>query len=461
MKTSLSIKSIIILVLPYFFISCSNEHKREFTNNPSLSFPTAEGSGAITKGGRGGEVIEVTNLNSNGEGSLREACESNSTRTVVFRVGGTIDLKGKDIEILNSNITIAGQTATGDGIQIKNGGIRVIANEVIIRYLRIRPGPAKANTDALCISSKDRHHRQKNIIVDHVSTSWSVDENVDAGSFSDNITIQWSIIAEGLHNSIHKEGAHSRGLMVTEDSRNITLHHNLFYRNLKRNPLIQSSDADIVNNVMVNLDRQIFIQPFKGKIQVNIVGNYFRSKSGKHAPIRVYDYNKGYDNKSAIYYKDNYDKKYRPDSTYPQTTIREFQFDTKKVDNIDGHITDKKDRYPFVKVKTQNPQEAYRLVLDSVGANYPIRDSVDLRIINEVKSGKPPKFFINNPSDIGGWAKLKSSKAPKDSDHDGMPDNWERDKGLNPKNSLDRNKKNLSPEGYTNLEVYLNGLVKK
>ena len=132
-----------------------------------LSFPMAEGSGAHSIGGRGGRVIEVTNLNSSGVGSFREACEASGKRVVVFRVGGTIDLKGRDIIIDDDYITIAGQTATGDGIQIKRGGLVIRANEVIIRYLRLRLGDVAVGgaVDALSIGAPNRQERKKNIIM--------------------------------------------------------------------------------------------------------------------------------------------------------------------------------------------------------------------------------------------------------------------------------------------------------
>ncbi len=423
-----------------------------------LAFPTAEGGGANSVGGRGGDVIEVTNLNSKGEGSLRFACEANGTRTVVFRVGGTVDLGGEDIVIKNDNITIAGQTATGDGIQIKNGGLVVNASEVVIRYLRLRPGPAYPDVDALSIASPSRHERKKNIIIDHISAFWGIDETVDSGSFNDNITVQWSIIAEGLHDSIHREGKHSRGIMITEDSRNITLHHNLIYRNYKRNPLIQSSDADVVNNIIVNPQYQVYIQPFKGAVRANFIGNYFRSYRHKRPPIRVFDYNKGYDANSGVYCRDNYDVHFRPDENRTETDIRVLHFSD--TNDSDGHIKDMSRPYPFASVDTQSVHKAYELVLANVGANYPKRDEADRRVINLVKSGKAPKTFVDSPLDVGGWPKLSKGVAPIDSDHDGMPDSWERDNGLNPNDKEDRNGKSLSSIGYTNLEVYLNGLLK-
>ena len=440
------------------------------------AFPTAEGSGAKTVGGRGGRVIEVTNLNASGAGSFKEACEAEGKRTIVFRVGGTIDLNGAEIIIRNDYLTIAGQTAPGEGIQLKNGGISIRANEVIVRYLRIRPGPADTMIDALNIVSPSRHDRKKNVIIDHVSAFWGIDETMNAGSFFNNVTMQWSIIAEGLHCSIYDNAgvreswrpcnqidgrdrwAHSRGSMVNSDSRDITYHHNLIYRNYKRNPLIQSSDGNIINNVIVNYQYQVYVEPFEEKVRANFIGNYFRSYLHIRPPIRVYDLNKGYDGKSGVYYKDNYDLKFRPNSTYAENSIRILH---KKSDTKgDGHIHDRLEAYHFDPVKVEPVQEAYISVLKGVGANYPKRDSADKRVIAFVRSGKAPKTLINHPSEVGGWPTIKGGKPLSDGDHDGIPDGWERSHGLNPHNIADGTLKTLSSLGYTNLEVYLNNLVK-
>lgn len=466
-------QTVLIFIFTFLFLTvgyCSS--KKE---NSLLAFPSAEGSGAMSVGGRGGIVVEVTNLNADGEGSFKDACERNGSRTVVFRVGGTIDLGAKNINIFHDNITIAGQTALGDGIQIKNGGINIQASEVIVRYLRIRPGPAHAGVDALTIASPNRHNRKKNIIIDHLSTFWGVDETMDSGSFSDNITIQWTIIAEGLHASIYTNNGkkenwnsygtidnkavwrHSRGVMITENSHNISLHHNLIFNNYKRNPLIQSSDVDFVNNVVVNYQYQGYVQPFKGKVEANFIGNYFRSYIHNRPPIRVFDYNRGYDGNSSIYYKDNYDSVFRPSSTQAETDIRILHINKKKID-LDGHVSDREKPFPFLSVHTQPVHIAYTLVLENVGTNYPKRDSVDQRVISFIKSGKAPKEFVNHPKDVGGWAKLPSRTFSCDSDHDGIPDKWEKKHGLNPHNILDGNEKGLSSLGYTNLEIYLNSL---
>jgi len=406
-------------------------------------------------------VLFVTNLNAEGKGSLREACEANTPRTVIFRIGGTIDLKGKNIVIRNDNITIAGQTATGDGIQIKNGGISIKASEVIIRYLRIRPGPTDTMGDALNVKSPNRYTRKQNIIIDHISAFWGEDETLDGGSFSDNVTIQWSIIAEGLHCSGYtNQGkgeswkpckknvwAHSRGSMITSDSRNISFHHNLIYRNYKRNPLIQSSDADVVNNVIVNYQYQAFIQPFMAKVQVNFIGNYFRSYIHKRPPIRVFNYNKGYDQNSSIYYKDNYDAVFRAKNNQPETDIRVIHSNKNK-NNLDGEVKDKLTPHLFEPIKIQPVHIAYNFVLNNVGANYPKRDWVDQRVIDFIRSGKAPKRLINHPDEVGGWPILQTGQSPRDNNNDGIPD------------VLEEKYKNLSKKfGYTSLEMYLNSLV--
>lgn len=436
-----------------------------------LAFPSAEGEGKYTVGGRGGKVLFVTNLNASGAGSLRDACMANFPRTILFRTGGTIDLGGENIIIKNNNITIAGQSAPGDGIQIKNGGISIQASEVIIRYLRIRPGATPNNVDALNVKSPNRHIRKKNIMIDHVSAFWGEDETLNGGSFSDNVTVQWSIIAEGLNCSTYtnqgreeswipcKEDngksiwAHSRGSMITSDSRNITFHHNLLYRNYKRNPLIQSSDANVINNVMINHQYQTFVEPFSAPVHVNFIGNYFRSYVHKRPPIRVYNFNTGYDADSSIYYKDNYDKVFRANESQPETDIRIIHTKNTFKNAIQERITP----YQFTAINIEPVHVAYNSVLENVGANYPKRDSTDERVINFVKSEKAPRTLVNNPEEVGGWPILEKGKALEDTDNDGIPNQWEESHGLDSQDYQDAQSK--TNEGYTNLEIYLNSLL--
>jgi len=446
------------------------------------AFPGAEGGGAYTVGGRGGVVLEVTNLNSSGPGSFREACLTQGARTIVFRVGGTIDLDGDKIELYNDGVnnydslTIAGQTAPG-GIQLKNGTLNLEINEAIVRYVKFRLGPADENPTNLTTGAPTRYDRRRNIIFDHISAFWGVNKTIVLGGFTDNITIQWSIIAEGLHESVYTGPesyapyfvstgldttywAHSRGLMVQEISRNVSMHHNLLYDFYKRNPLVQSSDADVVNNVIVNKQYQTFVQPFKGQVRANFIGNYYRSSVHNRPPIRFWDYDQGWDGVSSCYYLDNYDAVFRPNPTDPETDIRILHLNASDP-GADGHISDKATPFTFnyTPISTQPVHTAYDLVLDNSGANFPSRDAADTRVVDAVLSGAAPSTFVNHPDEVGGWPTIIGGIPPMDTDHDGMPDSWETSNGLDPNSPSDRNLTNLSSLGYTNLEVYLNCLL--
>ena len=210
-----------------------------------LAFPGAEGYGKYTAGGRGGKVYEVTNLNDFGKGSLRAAVEAEGSRTVVFRVSGTIDLKS-NLTIRNPYITIAGQTAPGDGICIKRYPLSIGADEVIIRYIRVRLGD-ESGVDADAISSR----YNKNLIIDHVSASWSVDETMSI-YHNENVTVQWCLIAESLYQSNHIKGHHGFGGIW--GSNYSTYHHNLLAHHSSRNPRFASGcgNTDYRNNVLYN-----------------------------------------------------------------------------------------------------------------------------------------------------------------------------------------------------------------
>lgn len=207
-------KYILALFSLVFFSSILNAQK--------LAFPTAEGYGKYTVGGRGGTVYEVTNLNDSGVGSLRAAVEASGPRTVVFRVSGTINLT-KNLQINNPNITIAGQTAPGDGICLKKYPLIIAANQVIIRYLRVRLG-GESGDDSDAVSGRF----VSNVILDHISASWSVDETMSV-YHCENITIQWCLIAESMYNSNHVKGAH--GFAGIWGSNNSSYHHNLLAHN--------------------------------------------------------------------------------------------------------------------------------------------------------------------------------------------------------------------------------------
>lgn len=413
------------------------------------AFPEAEGFGGFTPGGRGGKVVFVTNLNDSGPGSLREACETEGPRIVIFRVSGTIELKSR-IKISKPYITIAGQTAPGDGICLKNYHLAIGTNDVVIRYLRFRLGDESgAEADSLSGGGC------KNVIIDHCSASWSVDECVSFYN-NENITIQWCLISESLRDSNHQKGPHGFGGIW--GGNNASYHHNLLAHHSSRNPRFASEqkNIDYRNNVIYNWG---YNSAYGGEGSiVNMVANYYKAgpATNKGKENRIVQIS---ENKSRWYIKDNYV------FGYPEITADNWNGGVhiaKDDVNLETIRADKP--FPSMLVETQTAEEAYKLVLVDAGANLPKRDSLDARIIEEVRTGTAKygetyagggKGIIDSPKAVGGWPKLNSSDPPADRDNDGMPDEWELKYGLNPDDPSD-NILDKDGDGYTNIEEYLN-----
>jgi len=443
---------------------------------PSVpAFPGAEGYGAMTRGGRGGKVIFVTNLNDAGPGSLREACETEGPRIVVFTVSGTITLESR-LRISNPYITIAGQTAPGDGICIRRYPISINASEVIIRYIRVRLGDETDN-DADAISG--RYH--KNIILDHVSASWSIDETVSI-YYCENVTIQWCLISESLYNAGHVKGTHGFGGIW--GSNRSTYHHNLLAHHSSRNPRFASGCGynDFRNNVVYNWG---YNSAYGGEKRhegddrfnftvVNMVANYFKPGPATRLGERAYRIV----NPSSGDLDDGFGKWYVANNVVhgnPAVTADNWNGGVQPQGGS-SHIAGLKLDKPFdaLPINQQTAEEAYDAVLESVGASLPKRDSIDARIVDETRNGSatyegdtyedkvrvPDKSkkcgIIDSQADVGGWPQLKSLPAPLDSDADGMPDGWEKKYGLDPRDASDTSK-DSDNDGYTNIEEYLNG----
>ncbi len=435
-----------------------------------LAFPGAEGFGKYTTGGRGGAVIEVTNLNDDGPGSLRAAIRQSGARTIVFRVSGTIYLQSR-LSVSNGNLTIAGQTAPGDGITLANYNFNINASNVIIRYIRGRLGD-KANQEDDAMTCRNK----QNIIVDHCTFSWGIDE---VASCYDNsyFTMQWCIVSESLYHSIHVKGDHGYG-GIWGGSR-VSFHHNLLAHHTSRNPRFNGAREHILpyeelvdhrNNVIYNWG---FNSAYGGepsnidgsKAKYNIVGNYYKYGPGTDSGSKYYrilnpsaDATYGY---SQWYIDSNYVYGY-PDVTADNWTLG-VQGPSAAQKTVMRSMT------PFESdtLEHQTAEEAYASILENAGAILPRRDTVDKRIVMEVENGVATyggaawgakSGIIDSQSDVGGFPTLYSAPALSDRDHDGMPDWWEEDNLLNPDDQSDRNG-DMWGEGYTNLEYYLNSIT--
>lgn len=461
----------------------------------SLAFPTAEGYGRFATGGRGGRVIEVTNLEdydvAKGEavipGSFRAAVEADGPRTIVFRVSGLIKLK-RPCAVSKPYCTIAGQTAPGDGICLANFSSGAYGtHDVIIRYLRFRVGDVAGKAmDGCGLGSCD------DCIIDHCSISWSSDEGTSSRG-AKNITFQRNLVAEALHHGPHYRASDRTKLETHAFAGSISghigsYHHNLLADCTDRNwslagGLDQSAHytgyLDIRNNVVYNWTARTTDGGVKA---LNYVNNYYKP----HAPNPFVKW---------LLKLDKINPAWGTESYYMTGNVLEgfvaetnnwsaFENGWPGARNPVAEADVRVDRELFPSyVKTQSAREAYTNVLANVGANFPKSDVVDLHILKDVRDGtaeftgtrgptygdRPsPNFagIIDTPSDdksaLGSpnfpWPEYKTYDVPVDRDHDGMPDDWEKAHGLNPNDPSDANK-DLNGDGYTNLEKYLNSLV--
>ena len=396
------------------------------------AFPTAEGYGAVATGGRGGAVMQVTTLADSGAGSLRACVAASGPRTCVFRIGGTITLNS-ELKLGGGNLTIAGQTAPGGGIALKAAPtlsgdlLEINRDDVIVRHVRFRRGVAVGDGDSINIKNA------QNVILDHVSASWGVDENIGVSNPASNITIQWSIISEGLRNANNSDGPHSMGTLLYSSGSGFSLHHNLFVHNVERNPRINVNGvADIVNNLIHNPGSipTVITSDF-GPVKVNYVGNTYRKGTNSRR-----------DSYAVAVTKTKYDiGVYALGNALPSggtVVVRESAFVVSSP-------------YPAAAVAIQPASTAAQAVQERAGAAP--RDPVDARVVANAQNGSGA--VIDSPSAVGGWPLLATGQPYPDADKDGMDDGWEQTRGLSPANAADRNG-DLDADGYTNLEEFLN-----
>ncbi|WMI66264.1 pectate lyase [Aestuariibaculum sp. YM273] len=450
----------------------TNTEKPTPVEETAFAFPGAEGFGKNTTGGRGGKVIFVTTLNDYGSGSLREAVNTQGARYILFKVSGTIRLLS-ELKINNGDVTIAGQTAPGDGICLKNYPVTINADNVIIRYLRFRMGDeAKQEGDAI----GSRFH--KNIIIDHCSMSWSTDETVSIYN-NENTTLQWCFITESLRNSVHDKGSHGYGGIW--GGKNASFHHNLLAHHDSRNPRLGeyagsafalTDLVDLRNNVIYNWQGN---SAYGGEaMNVNIVNCYYKPGPATTKTTRIMSIDKNkvegtevYNIWGKFYINGNYvegsTQATNDNWTYgvynqfhgSYGTVSEEDKNGMRVlepHNINSNVT------------THTAPIAYERVLDYGGASYK-RDAIDTRIVNDVRtksytyegSNGSTKGIIDTQSDVGGWPELASETPPTDTSGDGMPDDWKVAMKLKATDN-NPNGHDLST-GYENIEVYINSLV--
>lgn len=449
------------------------------------AFPTAEGFGCMATGGRGGQVVEVYSLDDNATtpvaGSLRWALQQypGQPMTVVFRVSGVIYLNA-DLRCNRANYTIAGQTAPGDGICIRGAKVNLGGStNLVLRHVRFRIG-LKGDT-AFAAGGSIGVENASNWIIDHCTFGWSGEENMTIYD-NKNTTIQWCILHEGLYDAGHLKGARSYGSQW--GGQNATFHHNLFAHNYTRSPRFngaRSNDInvliDYVNNVNYNWGKANSC--YGSDIQntsnrTNFVNNYYKpgpARPGTSSSYFTESSYGGYATRVAKWYMaGNYIEgsanAAKNANNYLGLDMSRYPASVRIDSSLFVSATPFDMTYP---VTIETAQQAYQSVLAGAGT-FP-RDTVDRRIVNEVRTGtatgkgtspsnpfpNQPKGIIDQPSAVGGYPTYNTYNTITDADHDGMDDAWELSKGLDPTNPEDRNTITIS--GYTALEIYLNGLV--
>ena len=439
------------------------EASASFYSTKIKAFPGADGAGQWALGGRSGKVYTVTNLADDGPGSLREAVEAYGPRTVVFAVSGNIRLK-RELIIRNGRITIAGQTAPGDGITLRDHPFTVAADDVVVRFIRSRLGDVtQVDGDAIGVVAGRR------IILDHVSASWSSDETLSvAASFKTpekswgEVTVQWSLIGESLNQTAAKGPGvqHGFGSLVrgAKGSR-VTYHHNLWLHHKDRMPrpgnyTLPEQDPvggffDFRSNVFYNWgdERSGYNMDFQGThSSYNFVDNCYWAGPSSKGDWAFEESS----SKARAYFSGNTMNGQMPADPWSLVRAHKGHLPGGLPANYKSDLA-----FAVAPLKPDPATNACPLVIEQVGASL-VRDAVDLRLIADFQQRKGK--LINSQEEVGGWPVLRSLPAPLDTDGDGIPDAWELAHGLDPNNAVDGAK--VDPRtGYTYLEIYLANLV--
>lgn len=448
----------------------------------TLAFPTAEGFGRFTQGGRGGRVIQVTNLNTSGPGSLRACMEATGPRTCIFRVGGVIDFSQSTTDKCEHcfdtppYLTIAGQTAPGDGIMIRGMEMSLFGtHNIIIRHLRMRVGntPVNGESSLGSFNYSDAH----DLIFDHYSTGWAPDDTI--GAYGYNITFQWGLVTEGLgfcqtaptvECQSSKVGGTDGGDTAASLTQGVSFLHNYFAHYEQRLPIIGGGTVQMANNVIYNSGRNgtmLYFGQGGTPGMVEIVNNYYvtgPNNSNGHPWVTLLDCNWGNDcavvRASRVYLHGNFHSVHRPTNTLPETAIVEGEppWEPQLVTTPFG--------LPTIPTLV-SAEQAQIDVLARAGATVPKRDVIDQRGLDSFVCGADAKclavyypngaFDTHDVASYGGYPTYKSGTPYQDTDGDGMEDAWEVRQGLNPRDPGDGPR--LAANGYTYLENFLNELA--
>jgi len=465
-------------LVAFSWVACAQQKKASLdidNNIRAIAFPGAEGFGKYTTGGRGGKVFIVSNLNDKGPGSFRDAAEAKEKRFIVFALSGIIHLESK--LSIKGDVTIAGQSSSGDGICLADQPVSLGGDNIIVRYLRFRMGDKFQRQAGMVDGSGGDDAfggaRRKNIIIDHCSISWSTDEcfSVYGG---DSTTLQWNLISEPLNYSYHFEAGDKdferHGFGGIWGGNHLSAHHNLFAHCANRNPRFNGARlgaedefVDYRNNIIYNWEHNNVYGGEGGRY--NVVNNYYKYGPATNKNVRYRIVNPSKTEKMPF-------GKFFVDGNYVDGAADISKNNWNGIDMGNKATAEEKkeaivnNAFPTEAISVQSAKEAYEAVLQFVGASFK-RDTMDARIINDVKNrtGKIVDVQGDYPHHsayeltVNAWPSLQSLPAPADADKDGIPDEWEIKNGLNPNDAADA-AGNKPDKHYTNIEMYINSLTK-
>lgn len=412
------------------------------------AFPGAEGFGACTPGGRGGRVIYVTTLDDYKpgdppiDGSLRAAIDTDGPRIILFKVGGTIALKA-DLRAHKPFFTLAGQTAPGGGICLRDYQFVLGTNDAVIRHVRFRSGDV-TRKEQMAVGIFGGN----NSILDHCSMSWDIDETMSSFGTVHNLTVQWSIIAEALSKSFHPKGEHSKGSILSGDG-GMTMHHCIYAHCASRNPRVDKLLLDFRNNVLYDWGFKAGYTR-EAPCFMNYVNCYAKPGPSTRKSVRALLFEPG-DDMARIWLSGNVIEGNEKATADNRSVVRPVEGADPETFLSTVVVPD---AFPCPEVDTDTAERALERVMEQCGATLPKRDSADTRLMEEVRTGTGK--IIDSQQDVGGWPELEMGTPAEDTDGDGMPDAWEKRHGFDPNNAADGSA-DADGDGYTNVEEYLNG----